>query len=344
MRYSAIIAGAVAAGVVSAHGNLDQEIAVRRAMLQHTARNLDHCAAKLKTRGLEDRSIERRANKRDELVKKRNIKARDLATVLATDHNATDTGFTLNTAEADVFASYTSCILTSEGESGPYYVAGEYVRQDLVDDQEGVPVHYDFQIIDVETCEPIVGSYFEIFSCNSTGVYSGTTNTGNGNTEDTSVLDKTFLRGLQPTDEEGVASFDTLFPGHYAGRAVHIHTILHENATVRENGTVYDLTASHIGQTFWDQSVRDAVELLYPYNTNTQSNTANADDRVIASETETNGTTDPFFNYVQLGDSIQDGFLAWIVLGVNTSLSTSTISPAAEYYSTGGVEVSVTEF
>lgn len=190
----------------------------------------------------------------------------------------------------------------------------------------------------MNTCEPIVGSYFEIFSCNSTGVYSGTTNTGNGNTEDTSVLDKTFLRGLQPTDEEGVASFNILFPGHYAGRAVHIHTILHENATQ------YDLTASHIGQTFWDQSVRGQVELLYPYNTNTQSNTANADERVIASETETNGTTDPFFNYVQLGDSIQDCFLAWIVLGVNTSLSASTTSPAAEYYASGGVEVSVTDF
>ncbi|KKY34269.1 putative intradiol ring-cleavage dioxygenase-like protein [Diaporthe ampelina] len=136
MRYTAIIAGAVTAGVVSAHGNLDQEIAVRRAMLQHTSRNLEHCAAKVKTRGLENRAIKRRADKRDELIKKRNIKARDLRTVLATNHNATDTGFTLNIPEADIFASYTSCILTAEGEGGPYYVAGEYVREDLVDDQE----------------------------------------------------------------------------------------------------------------------------------------------------------------------------------------------------------------
>ena len=137
-------------------------------MLQHTSRNLEHCAVKIKTRGLEDRAIERRANKRDKLIKKRNIKARDLRTVLATNHNATDTGFTLNTPEADMFVFYTSCILTAEGEGRPYYVAGEYVREDLVDDQEGVPVHYDFQIINVNTCEPIVSAYFEIFSCNST--------------------------------------------------------------------------------------------------------------------------------------------------------------------------------
>lgn len=123
------------------------------------------------------------------------------------------------------------------------------------------------------------------------------------------------------------------------GRATHIHTILHRNATARENGTIYDLTASHIGQTFWDQSVRDAVELLSPYNTNTNAVTLNADDKVVIAETEVNGTSDPFFNYVQLGETIEDGFLAWIVLAVNTSLST-TVNPAAVYYASGGVELS----
>jgi hypothetical protein len=170
--------------------------------------------------------------------------------------------------------------------------------------------------------------------CNSTGVYSGTTNSGNGNTADTSVLNKTWLRGVQPTDEEGVASFDTIFPGHYTGRATHIHTLLHRNATVRDNGTVFDTSFSHIGQTFWDQTVRDAVELLSPYNTNTQTVTSNADDRVLQGEA---ATSDPVFRYVQLGDDIQDGFLAWIVLSVNTTLS-NTVSPAAILYESGGVE------
>lgn len=43
-------------------------------------------------------------------------------------------------------------------------VGGEFVRSDLVEDVVGVPVHYEFQILDADTCEPIVGSYFEIFS------------------------------------------------------------------------------------------------------------------------------------------------------------------------------------
>lgn len=157
---------------------------------------------------------------------------------------------------------------------------------------------------------------------------------GNGNTDDVSVLDETFLRGLQATDDDGVASFDTLFAGHYTGRATHIHTILHMNATLRDNGTIYDLTAGHIGQTFWDQSIRDQVELLSPYNTNTQDVTSNSDDRVFAVEA---ASSDPVFNYVMLGETLQDGLLAWLTLGVNTTLS-NTISPAATYYATGGVE------
>ncbi|ATZ53109.1 hypothetical protein BCIN_08g07120 [Botrytis cinerea B05.10] len=328
----------LSAAIVSAHGNhdLDREIAVREAMFQYTSRDVSHCAAKLKARGLETRAIQRRSNVAAKLMKDRGIKARDMAAVLATDHNSTSLGYTLDTAETTIFASNGSCILTPEGESGPYYVAGEYVRSNLTDDMVGVPVHYDFQILDVETCEPIVGKYFEIFNCNSTGVYSGTTMSGNGNTNDVSVLNEIFLRGLQPTDDDGVASFDTLFAGHYTGRATHIHTILHMNATVRDNGTVYDLTAGHIGQTFWDQSIRDQIELLTPYNTNTQDVTSNADDRVFAVEA---ASSDPVFNYVMLGETLQDGLLAWLTLGINTTLS-STISPAATYYATGGVESS----
>jgi protocatechuate 3,4-dioxygenase beta subunit len=54
-------------------------------------------------------------------------------------------------------------------------------------------------------------------------VYSGVTASGNGNSADESNLDKTFLRGLQKTDSTGVAQIQTVFPGHYRGRATHIH-------------------------------------------------------------------------------------------------------------------------
>lgn len=44
-----------------------------------------------------------------------------------------------------------------------------------------------------------------------------------GDPKDASILKGTTLRGVQPTNDHGVASFDSLFPGHYDGRATHIH-------------------------------------------------------------------------------------------------------------------------
>ncbi|KAK9799189.1 putative Intradiol ring-cleavage dioxygenase [Seiridium cardinale] len=138
-----------------------------------------------------------------------------------------------------------------------------------------------------------------------------------------------------PTDEEGVANFDTTFPGHYEGRATHIHTLLHTDATVRNNDIIVETTFTHIGQTFWDQSVRDKVELLSPYTEKEQNVTLNSDDRVFSAES--GDGSDPALKYVQLGDNIEVGFLVWIILAVNTSL-TSTASAAAIYYETGSVE------
>lgn len=44
-----------------------------------------------------------------------------------------------------------------------------------------------------------------------------------GDPNDAGILKGTALRGVQPTDADGVAVFDALMPGHYEGRATHIH-------------------------------------------------------------------------------------------------------------------------
>lgn len=44
-----------------------------------------------------------------------------------------------------------------------------------------------------------------------------------GDPNDASILMGTTLRGVQPADADGIATFDTLMPGHYDGRATHIH-------------------------------------------------------------------------------------------------------------------------
>jgi hypothetical protein len=45
--------------------------------------------------------------------------------------------------------------LNPEGEVGPFYVEGEYVRSDVRDSEPGVEVIVEAQLIDVSTCEPL---------------------------------------------------------------------------------------------------------------------------------------------------------------------------------------------
>jgi hypothetical protein len=42
-------------------------------------------------------------------------------------------------------------------------VAGELVRTNVTDNEPGVPLYADFQVIDVDTCEPVEGVYLEFW-------------------------------------------------------------------------------------------------------------------------------------------------------------------------------------
>lgn len=116
-------------------------------------------------------------------------------------------------------------MLMPEVTSGPYYISGEVIRTNLVEDQPGVPLTLDVQIVDVDTCEPVPGIWLDFWQANATGVYSGVVGTleypeanmslPNGDPNDSENSKATFLRGLTATDEAGVATVETIFPGHY---------------------------------------------------------------------------------------------------------------------------------
>jgi hypothetical protein len=158
----------------------------------------------------------------------------------------------------------------------------------------------------------------------------------NGNGDDASNLNKTALRGIQKTNANGVAHFRSLFPGHYSGRASHVHVVAHLNATLLPNGTITGGSVPHIGQLFFDQDLITEVEATYPYNTNNISITLNSADRVVSVETE-DSNSDPLFNWVYLGDHVADGLFSWITIGVDTTASYNT-SYAASYTNEGGVK------
>jgi len=93
------------------------------------------------------------------------------------------------------------------------------------------------------------------------------------------------------------------------------------------NGTIQGGGVTHIGQLFWQETLRSAVEATYPYTTNTQAITSNADD--MWSIVQAENDYDPYPEYLYLGDSIEDGLFAWIQIGINVTADQSDSS----YYS-----------
>ncbi|KAF2834005.1 aromatic compound dioxygenase [Ophiobolus disseminans] len=309
-----------------------KDAAERRAYLDANKRSLSHCADALKKRGNDDLMHQRH----DELTvhtEKPYLRARDLEDALNTNHKSNLTGVTVDSDPSILFSGNNSCILTPETTQGPYWVQGELLRKDITEDQEGVPLTLDIQIIDVNTCEPVPKAFLEIWHCNSTGVYSGVIANGNGNINDTTNLDQTWHRGIQQSDEDGVVTFDTMFPGHYVGRATHIHVMTSLDATVNANETLSGGSITHVGQMFFDQDLISLVETEEPYISNTQALTTNAEDSILEAEAS---DVDPFVEYVLLGESVADGVFGWLAFGMD-SKSSYNITPAVYWTENGGV-------
>lgn len=90
--------------------------------------------------------------------------------------------------------------------------------------EKGAITHLDINVVDTSTCKPVTDAYVELWGCNSTGVYTGVAARGNGDGTK-SAITTNALRGLQPTGSNGTATFTTVIPGHYVGRANHLHSM-----------------------------------------------------------------------------------------------------------------------
>lgn len=328
---------------------MKREIWARDALAAHSKRSLDACANTEHAKRLRQRNLARRALTVSKLRNERGIttgpkesrrSATDLEKWETVNHNFTGlVDFSAETPETSVFCGNTSAILAPTVTDGPYYVWGEQIRGDVVEDEycDGVDLYLEIQYIDVNTCKPIPGAFVDIWNANATGVYSGISVSGNYAADG---WDSTYLRGIQVTDNDGVVSFHSIFPGHYDGRATHTHILTHLNSSVNENnGTLVVGTGSvaHIGQLFWNEVLRSAVEDTFPYTTNTQAITSNADD--MWSIEQASGVYDPFPDYVYLGRDLTDGLFAWKQIGVDTSAdytNNSYYSIAAYYEADGG--------
>ncbi|KAK0644156.1 Intradiol ring-cleavage dioxygenase, partial [Cercophora newfieldiana] len=315
-----------------------QEQLERRRFLEIHPNNLDHCADKFKRDGTLEEAARRRYKRAASLMASSALHAAVQArqtSSLGKSHKS-DKAYTPQTDPATIFAGSNSCILSPQATEGPFYVLGESIRSDILDGQVGVPLHIDFQIYDVNTCKPIKGTYFEMWNANGTGVYSGALSVVNGlsGMSDKANLDRTYLRGSQLSDDNGVVQFDTIFPGHYDGRAPHIHVMSHiPSAKAEANNTLWHNKATYAGQIFFDQTLVDSVKAVAPYSTNRQNLLKNNADAILLAEAQ---TSDPFFNYVLLGGTdLSKGVFAWYSVGINQTF-TRDIMAAAMRYKEGG--------
>jgi len=151
------------------------------------------------------------------------------------------------------------CFLTPEISEGPFYFPLNMVRSDVTEGKEGMPLKIVFRVLDAATCQPIPSAMIDFWQADATGNYSGYDfetavkamrgpfgPEGPPHVDPTNKL--TFLRGISVSDNEGMAGFQSIYPGWYDHRAVHAHV------KVRIDGHVV-----HTGQIFFPDDVSDAV-------------------------------------------------------------------------------------
>lgn len=206
---------------------------------------------------------------------------------------------------ADLMSRQVSCVLAPEVTIGPYYLDGMPIRKDNTEDEPGVDLLLELQFVNVNNCQPLTNAYVDMWHANSTGKYSGFAQEG--------TLGETQLRGLVPTDANGVANFTTIWPGHYTGRAVHTHILVHTGGTV--SGGVYTGgQRPHIGQVFYDQSLISSVEALSPYSTNRAAIVLNTADSIFRQQ---NTGYDAIADTQLIGSTVAGGIIATIAVGVD---------------------------
>lgn len=156
------------------------------------------------------------------------------------------TGTTGTTSDASGTAgSVGSCSVIPEETAGPYPGDGSnsnasglanalalsgIVRSDIRSSiaggsatASGVPLTIELRLVNTAgACADLGGYAIYLWHCDRDGKYS---------MYSAGLTNENYLRGVQPTDADGVARFVTIFPGCYAGRMPHVHFEVYRSET-----------------------------------------------------------------------------------------------------------------
>jgi protocatechuate 3,4-dioxygenase beta subunit len=161
-----------------------------------------------------------------------------------------------------------ACVLTPRQTEGPFYFDPKQIRRNITEGRPGTPLQVALQVVEAGTCRPIQDALVDIWHADVIGVYSGYTRQGERGEVDASG--ETFLRGSQITAANGLVQFESIYPGWYPGRAVHIHfKVRFANQTAVTS------------QLYFPEEVTDRAYAAALYNQRGRGRTTNATDGLL---------------------------------------------------------------
>ncbi|THU84020.1 aromatic compound dioxygenase [Dendrothele bispora CBS 962.96] len=185
------------------------------------------------------------------------------------------------------------CVLSPEVAREDWVpLSSSLVRQDVTEGQPGVPFTLDIGVLDVTTCQPVSGAMVEIWSPNQVGDYG-----------------QTFLRGAFQSEDNGIAEFQTIFPGYTSDGANHINVAVHVGDSTSQS------TITHNGQVFFTDPWTNIIGQSAGYNKNTHSRVMNAQDPSYVAA-NSNGYT-AVVDIEEIQDDWPAGILGYITVGIN---------------------------
>lgn len=166
------------------------------------------------------------------------------------------------------------CIVSPEQTEGPYFVDEKLNRSDIRTDpsdnsvRPGVPLRLILSVYSVanNACTPLPGATVDIWHCDALGAYSDVR-------DEADTRGKKFLRGYQVTDASGKVEFQTIYPGWYTGRSVHIHYMVRTNP---KSEVGHEFTS----QLYFDEAITDQVHAQAPYKQKGQRDQRNERDGI----------------------------------------------------------------
>ena len=155
---------------------------------------------------------------------------------------------------------------------GPCYAQMPVTREDISDGLGGLPMRLSFLVVKSDGCTPVPNASVDIWHSGSQGIYSAYATGTVCNPGGENVMKDMFCRGVQLTNEQGRADFNTVFPGWYRGRTLHIHFTLRLNNQAEVTSQIY-----------FDDTLADEILAQGDYKARGKRDTTNTSDSIFRS-------------------------------------------------------------